>query len=154
MYYTLPPEGNVKNTYKLAGILALVVFVSTGCANRAISKVEPGVNLASIKTVYVKKHLADDRGTNALIVEKLSSKGIAVTSGTDGYPKNVDAVLTYKDTWVWDLTPYMLELDVVIREPDSNLPIAKANSMHTSLSRFTPKQMVDEAIDNLFNGTK
>jgi len=135
----------------------VAIFVS-GCANRATSKVEPGVDLTAIKKVYVKKRLddkrSDERGVNELIVEKLNTKGIAAQIGTDESPKGVDAVLTYRAQWFWDITWYLLELDVTLREPESNAPMAKGNSYHTSLTRLSPKEMVSEVIDNIFKGSK
>ena len=145
----------MKNILKLAVLLGLVATLTTGCAvNRATGSVDPSANLAAIKTVYVKKIPADDGGTNLLIADKLRSKGVAVTTGTEPPPSNVDAVVTYIDKWMWDITMYMLELTITIRDPKTDFPMATGNSFHTSLTRLSPTEMVSEVVDNIYKGAK
>ena len=65
-------------------------------------------------------------------------------------PDNVDAIVTYLDKWQWDLTMYMIELQIIIRDPDSNFPFATGKSFHTSLTRLSPEKMVAEVLDNIY----
>ena len=140
----------MKSYLKLASVLGLVATIASGCAvNRATGYVDPSTNLSALKTMYVKRIPADD-GTHVLIAEKLKSKGVAVTSGIESPPDNVDAVVTYIDKWMWDITMYMLELTITIRDPKSDYPLATGNSYHTSLTRLSPKEMVDEVVDNIY----
>jgi hypothetical protein len=104
--------------------------------------------------MYVKKIPADDGGTNVLIADKLRTKGVTVTTGTDSPPSGVDAVVTYIDKWMWDMTMYMLELTITIRDPKTDFPLATGNSYHTSLTRLSPKEMVNEVVDNIYKGAK
>ena len=144
----------MKRLLKLAALLSLVAVITTGCAvNRATGSVDPSANLTSLKTMYVKKIPADD-STYTLIADKLRSKGVTVTTGTDAAPGNVDAVVTYIDKWMWDITMYMLELTITIRDPKTDFPLATGNSYHTSLTRLSPKEMVDEVVDNIYKGAK
>ena len=111
----------MKNLLKLAALLGLVVTLMTGCAvNRATANVDPSTDLSSIKTMYVKKIPEDGRGINMLIADKLRSKGITVTTGTEPPVSNVEAVVTYIDKWMWDITMYMIQLDVQIRNPKTD----------------------------------
>ena len=144
----------MKNLLKLAAILGLVATVTTGCANRATGRVDQSTNLSMLKIMYVKKIPAEDGGTNELIADKLRSKGVTVTTGTEAPPANVDAVVTYLDKWMWDITMYMLELTITIRDPKTDFPMATGNSFHTSLTRLSPKEMVNEVVDNIYKGTK
>jgi hypothetical protein len=48
----------------------------------------------------------------------------------------------------------MLELTVVVRDPKTDFPLATGNSLHTSLTRKSPKEMVDEVTTNIFKGVK
>lgn len=142
---------------KIPGLLAtlcLITTITTGCAvNRASGSVDPSANLSAMKTMYVKKIPADE-ATNILIADKLRSKGITVTTGTEAAPGNVDAVVTYIDKWMWDITMYMLELTITIRDPKTDFPLATGNSYHTSLTRLSPKEMVNEVVDNIYKGAK
>jgi hypothetical protein len=137
---------------RLAAVLGLVASLTTGCAvNRATSSVDPSANLSAIKTMYVKK-TPDDDETHTLIADKLRSKGITVSSGTEAPSGNVDAVVTYIDRWMWDITMYMLELTITIRDPKTDFPLATGNSYHTSLTRLPPKEMVNEVVENIYKG--
>lgn len=103
--------------------------------------------------MYVKK-LPEDEANNVLIADKLRSKGITVTTGTEAPPSGVDAVVTYVDKWMWDITMYMLELTITIRDPKTDFPMATGNSYHTSLTRLSPKEMVNEVIENIYKEAK
>ena len=138
---------------KLLLLLGTVATLTTGCAvNRATATLDPGTNLSSLKTMYVKKNPDDNGGTNVLIADKLRSKGVTVSTGDTPSSTKVDAVVTYVEKWMWDITMYMLELTVVVRDPQSDFPLASGNSYHTSLSRLQPKEMVNEVVDNIYKG--
>jgi len=139
---------------QLFAALILVAALASGCAvNRATANIDPSANVSALKTMYVKIE-PEDKQTYSLIVDKLRGKGVNVTAGAEATPPGVDAVVTYVDKWMWDITMYMLELTVVIREPNTNFPLATGNSLHTSLTRLSPKEMVDEVIDNIYKGNK
>lgn len=65
-----------------------------------------------------------------------------------------DSVITYVDRWVWDITLYLLELTVTLRDAATNFPQAVGNSYHTSLTRKSPEEMVEEVMTNIFNAAK
>jgi hypothetical protein len=52
---------------------------------------------------------------------------------------------------MWDITIYLLELTVTFREPANLQPLAVGNSYHTSLTRKSPDEMVDEVLTNILN---
>ncbi len=138
----------------LAAILGLVTLMTTGCANNATGSISPSTDLSLLKTMYVKKIPADNREVNVLIADKLRSKGVTVTTGVEAPPSNVDAIVTYVDKWMWDITMYMLELTITIRDPKTDAQMAIGNSLHTSLTRKSPQEMVDEVVDNIYKNKK
>ena len=124
-----------------------------GCAvNRATANVDATADLDKIKTVHVSKPAQDERGINVIIADKLRTKGLNVTTGPGKPESGIDAVVTYVDKWTWDITMYMLELTITIRDPMTEYPLATGNSYHTSLTRKSPKEMVDEVVDNIYKG--
>ena len=146
----------MKNLAKLIAVLAVAVSVSltTGCAvNRASATVDPDAKLDGIKTVHVLKFDKDEHHTDAVIVDKLRARGYTVTTGAKPAGP-VDAVVTYVDKWFWDITTYMLELTIVVREPKTDYPLASGNSFHTSMTRKSPPEMVDEVLGNIFKDAK
>ena len=145
----------MKKLIQLVALVGLVSVLSTGCAvNRATGSVDPSTTLSSLKTIYVRKIPDDNGGTNVLIADKFRTKGVTVTTGTEPPPSNIDAVVTYLDKWMWDITMYMLELTITIRDPKTDFPMATGNSFHTSLTRQAPKEMVNEVVNNIYKDAK
>jgi hypothetical protein len=135
-------------------IICLVTAASVyGCAvNRESASLTPGAELTQVKKFYVAKFAPDERGINAIIMDDLIERGYQATTGPNGgAPDDVDAVVTYRDKWMWDITMYMLELDITLRNPKTKYPIAVGNSYHTSLTRKSPEEMVKEILTNIFN---
>lgn len=132
--------------------ILLLVTVLSGCAvNKMEAQVFPDQDLGKVNSFYVVKHDADERGVNDLVVKKLSSLGKQVSTGKAAEaPAQVDALVTYTDKWMWDMTMYMIELTIVIQDSKDKFPIAKGYSMHTSLTRLSPEKMVDEVITNIY----
>lgn len=133
--------------FLLLGLLAL----TSGCANRATASLTPGADLSKIKSFYLIPG-AEDKDNYLLIKANLEKRGYAVTTGPEMLPPyKSDAVVTYVDKWMWDITMYMLELTITFRDPINNSPLAVGNSLHSSLTRKSAEEMVDEVLTNMFN---
>jgi hypothetical protein len=146
----------VKRLALLPLLLGSLTLASGCVANRATATASPDVNWTTVKTFYVVRTQGDTRGTENLIRDDLVKRGFSATGGPE-LPKEsykVDAIVTYVDRWMWDITMYMLELTVTIRNPANNFPLASGNSYHTSLARKSPEAMVDEVLTNIFNRAK
>jgi len=146
-------KSSVRMMTKLfSGLLLMGLLASTaGCANRATASLTPGADLGKIKTFYLIPEL-EDKDNYLLIKANLEKRGYAVTIGPEMLPPyKSDAVVTYVDKWMWDITMYMLELTITFRDPINNSPLAVGNSVHTSLTRKSPEEMVDEVLTNIFN---
>ena len=134
--------------FRFAILLMIVLVTTSGCAsNKATATVDSTVDLTSLRTFHVKKYSEDTRDTNLVIKNKLNDMGFKITE----IETDADAVLTYIDNWFWDITFYMLELAVSIRDPKTNYPFASANSLHSSLTRKSQEGMVDEVLNNIFS---
>jgi len=145
----------LKNLFLISFAVALLSNL-TGCAvNKATASVTPGTDLYAMKTFYVVKPETEKRNTNELIVSYLNKKGLKATTGPEQTPPyQADAVITYIDKWFWDITMYMLELTINIRNPATNFPVATGNSLHTSLTRLSPEEMVNEVMGNIYKEAK
>jgi hypothetical protein len=123
-----------------------------GCVNRKSATIFPGKNLSGAKNFYVVIFPPDKRGINRVIADQLIFMGHRATTGPeDTAPKNADVIVTYKDKWMWDITMYMIELTVTFRNPENKSPLVVGNSLHGSLTRKSPKEMVKEVLTNIFN---
>jgi hypothetical protein len=127
-----------------------------GCAvNRQGASVSPDADLARLKSFYVVKLAADERGINNIIAGELGKRGLRASTGAaDSIPNDADAIVTYEDRWQWDITMYMLELKVFVRAPRTETLLAVGNSYHTSLTRKSPDEMAAEVLSNIFGASK
>ena len=139
----------------IRSILIVVLLVTfSGCANRAVVDRHKSFNLESIKSLHIKNSDGGGDELIPVIESKLREMGYSkITIGDDVSP-SADAVITYKDKWMWDLTMYMVELTITVRDKQSWTPLATGNSMHSSFSRKSEKEMVGEVLTNLFSKTE
>ncbi len=135
---------------KLTYGLFCIVYLLTGCVNSSNQAIAPSANLANIEKIFVEKYPPDGRGLEQLIAEELISMGYQATSG-ESQPEDVDAVITYRDKWRWDVTMYMLSISIKLREPETGFPLAEGNSLHTSLTRKSPRELIREVLTNIFS---
>jgi len=111
----------------------------------------PGADLNSLKTFYVQRLPSDTRGIEKLIAARLNMMGFSAVSGdTPNPPARVDAIVTYQDKWMWDMTMYMIKLDIQIHNGGTGLALASGESMRPSLERRSPEGMVEEVLGDIF----
>lgn len=130
--------------------LVLACAVLTGCASMQATKA-PGTDLSKLKTFYVAKLAADERGIEKLISARLDTMGYQASSGAASVSATpVDAIVTYQDRWMWDLTMYMIKLSVQVRDGQSGAILANGESTRPSLQRKSPEGMVEEVLTEIF----
>lgn len=135
-------------------IFILLLLVLSGCATMSSTRA-PGVDLSNIRTIYVIKLLADGREINKVIADELSLLGYQATTGLEtDIPQGVDATLTYQDRWMWDITMYMLRLNIQVRDPKTGALLAEGESYRPSLQRKEPNGMAREVLESILKGTK
>lgn len=132
--------------------LLLTSALAGGCASVSVNaSVAPNVDVKTLKTFYVRKLSADGRGMERLIADRLSKMGYTATSGTALHASQpVDAIVTYEDRWMWDITMYMLEMKIFLRDPSTEFVLASGHSFRTSLVRKPPEFMIEEALNKIF----
>ncbi len=139
--------------FRIARALLLAATTTlAGCAvNQMDANVIPGNDVSQFKTFYVAKHSKDKYNVAEEIEKALEQHGVTASVGpADQKPTDAEVIVTYEDKWMWDITLYLLQLDVTFSKP-SGFPIATAHSMHTSLTRKSPTEMAMETTSNIFN---
>jgi uncharacterized lipoprotein YajG len=124
----------------------------TGCAiNRTTGTFDPSEDIVKSDIFYVERFNSDNRELHKLIADNISVRGYTVTFGEEGdAPDDATIIVTYVDKWMWDITMYLIELTITFRDPESGAAIGSGNSYHTSLSRLSPEEMVNEVLTNVF----
>jgi hypothetical protein len=145
-------EPTIMRFITLTTVLAALLS-ATGCINRATATLSPGADLSNVKTFYVVHQPKDTHSIHNLIRDRLGKEGLTASAGPESSrpTSGVDSIVTYVDRWAWDITLYLLELTVTLRDASNAFPIAVGNSFHTSLTRKSPEEMVDEVMTNIFN---
>lgn len=140
---------------KLLFPLILVSLFLPGCSSTLNATKAPGTDLTRLKSFYVQKLPADERGVQVLIASRLTQMGFQATHGVEAMPTMpVDGIVTYQDKWMWDITMYMLQLSVQVRDPKNGMVLVNGQSMRTSLIRKDPEGMVEEVLTEMFKGGK
>ena len=65
--------------------------------------------------------------------------GFTATAGPE-LPQSsyqADSIITYADRWMWDITLYLLELTVTLRDTSNDFPLVVGNSFHTSFQNIS-----------------
>jgi hypothetical protein len=133
-----------------------LALAALGCSNSATATLSPGVDLSSVKSYYVVHQPKDTHNLHLLIRDRIAKEGLTVTAGPESEKSahQVNSIVTYVDRWMWDITLYLLELTVTFRDSTNDFPLAVGKSYHTSLTRLSPEEMVEEVITNIFKAGK
>lgn len=132
-------------------LLALLAFTLAGCANLS-NQVTPGVDLASVKRVWVERRLGDNNNVRDRLVRSLRVQGLEAEAGpiTLMPEKGIDAVLGYEDRWTWDFRTYLVELRVELRHPRTRELLASAYISRGPFAGKSTDDMVDRGVRALF----
>ena len=136
-------------------LLIITIFVlATGCSKVVVrSDSDPSTDFTKIETLYVQPLETDERGVYKILNNKLNEFGFTSTTGSLMDPAQpVDAIVTYEDRWMWDITMYMLSIDIHFLDPKTDFEFASGSSYRTSLVREPPEVMIDEALRDLLTG--
>ena len=147
----IPLNGCAKNRFSVVAAALIAATILSGCVNRQSASVTPGFELKQLKEFHVVKFAPDGRGINNVIRDRLDSLGYTASTSADTKPpRKVDAIVTYRDRWRWDIAMYLLKLTITFSNPDTKAAMAVGSSYHTSLTRKSTDEMVDEVLTNIF----
>jgi hypothetical protein len=132
-------------------LLALLALFLAGCANLS-NQVTPGVDLRSVKRVWVERRLGDNNNVRDRLVRSLRAQGLEADAGpiTLMPERGIDAVLGYEDRWTWDFRTYLVELRVELRHPRTRELLASAYVSRGPFVGRTTDDMVDRGVQALF----
>ena len=93
-----------------------------------------------MKTFYVVHRDGDPRNIEQDIAAQLTELGFDATAGTaePSDPDAYDAVVTYVDRYMWDMSMYCIQLTIYVRDTQTGFITATGSSWRPSLVRKTP----------------
>lgn len=121
-----------------------------GCASVTVYRTSKQTSLENMRSIYVAHFAPDDRHLERTIADDLKLRGYNVSYGDgNNIPANVDTIVTYVDHWQWDLSNYMIDIEIEFRQAKDKEKIISAKSYRPSLQRKSPKEMIKEALDRI-----
>ena len=137
---------NLKHLLLLAACISI-----TACANRATATLIQA-KISSAQNVFYAERFEPDKTQSQRTYEgQHLSRGYQATAGEQGEaPDDATIIVTYIDKVAVDITNHMIELTITFRDAETGAAIATGNSYHTSLTRKSPPEMVDEVLTNMF----
>jgi hypothetical protein len=135
----------------LALLWALAGCLS-GCASGAASFAEPlpGSRLSEMHRFYVQHQPNDPRDIHLAIQSELRAFGVQADAGEGPPTGDYDAVVSYVDRYVWDMSMYCLQLTIYIRDTRTGYITATGWSWRPSIVRKTPQGHARLILSKLF----
>lgn len=131
-------------------MLSLLAICSACATNREHARFDPERDIQASDFFFVEQDTDDRRGLGEKIADNLSARGInAMAGASQSVPESATVVVTYEDRWSWDITTFLIELTITLRDPSTSEAFAIGSSYHTSYTRLNPVEMIDEVISNL-----
>ena len=139
-----------------AGIAFVVslalLLVLAGCTSGAARFAEPlpGSRLAEMRRFYVQHQPDDPREIHLAIREELRALGLQADAGEGRQTGDYDAVVSYVDRYVWDVSMYCIQLTIYIRDTRTGYITATGWSWRPSIVRKTPQGHARLILSELF----
>lgn len=133
-------------------ILILSLVVCCGCSSASVNGYRvPNTDLHMDTTYFIVFDTNDERATHEMLKEEFIRLGVNAVSGFhDQIPEETKVVVQYGAQWHWDITWYLLELDVRLYDR-RELLLASGNSRRYSLARKSPEVVVQETLNSIFS---
>ena len=135
-------------------ILSLVV-VGSGCGTSGAhhnTTALPGSRVAALETFYVVHRDGDPRNIEEDIAKQLRDLGLRATTGAapPADPGRYDAIVTYIDRYMWDISMYCIQLSIYIEDTRTGFITATGSSWRPSIVRKTPAGHAKLLLTELF----
>lgn len=136
----------------LAAVTALLALALTSsCSTTLTAEAAPDADLGTAHSFYVAHQEKDGRGIDGMITDELQRWGRTATSGApDAMPPDTSILVTYSDRWQWDMSMYMVSLELQLRDAQTEAVLASGKSLRTSLVRREPLWHVRSVLKEIF----
>lgn len=142
-----------RSVARLVALLALASLL--GCASGAgrYAGTLPGSRLGEMQRFYVQHQPEDPRDIHLAIQEELRALGFAVDAGKGAPEGEYDAIVTYRDRYLWDFTMFCLQLTLYVTDTRTGFVTATGWSWRPSAVRKTPQGHARIILAELFGRT-
>jgi hypothetical protein len=134
---------------KLPWLLCLLPLLSA-CTHLE-TRVAPAARISSYHNVFVEHELSDGRSIDLFITRKLQSMGFTAAAGPlTMKPTEAELVVSYQEHWTFDLTTYIIEIDMQVHDARTGRELAIGRYFHPSITREYTSDVVDPLVEEIF----
>lgn len=120
-----------------------------GCATYQ-AQVHPAANLGQYRRFWVKSNLNDNHSLDRVLVQVLRSHGYEAEHGPlTMMPREMQAIVTYRDRWTWDFKNHMTSLEITVQDVRSEAQVATASFVGPASLTLSPLDVVERLIRDL-----
>ena len=136
-------------TIRFVFLTLLLGLTLAGCATYT-ADVEPGTQFSSYRKIWVKTNLDDNHAIDRLLVQVLKARGYEAEYGPlTMMPRDVQAVVSYRDRWTWDFKNHMTSLEIEVRDVRAERQIAAASFVGPASLTLAPLEVVERLVGDL-----
>lgn len=133
-------------------LLGVFGFITAGCVHDVRHNVDSSANLSAIKKVHVVINPSEkDWETPPFLKFEAESRGMVATIGyAEDAPKDADALLIVREKWAWDMTTYLANAELRVKDARTGNLLAAASAQSSSLGRKSAKEIATEEMTAIF----
>jgi len=136
----------------LKTLFAFIALAALAGCSTYTANVKPDATLSKYQRIWVKSNMDDNHGIGKFISDALRARGIETGVGPmTMMPLNMQAVVTYRDNWTWDLKDHMNSLVISLQDNKIDFPIATARYDGPVSLIITPNEVVEKLVAKLFS---
>ena len=142
-----------KDFWRMSWLVLLAVGLA-GCETYTPHAVSPGFDTAKLKHMYViqNPYSKEKQKRNVDVVAALAKRGIVaqLVQANTPPPPGMDAYITVKDHWTWDVTMYLESMQLELYDAHNGQLLASARYKQGWIHRYpTPDEIVDALVGQL-----
>ena len=139
----------MKHARFIFALLPLAIVSAGGCATVSLS-LAPDDSIDEARSFYVVAQEADRRDVHLAIRDAFQQLGRHVAAGAEvAMPADADVRVVYRAEWAYDMTPYLLNLQIRFVDPATGGVISEGRSYRPSLQRKRPIFMATEVLSQM-----
>lgn len=136
---------------RIVVVLSILLSLSlSACSTNLTASLAPGATFGALGKTYVVRLEQDTRNLNHIIADQLSLMGYPAVAGERlDMPDDIDTLVTYQDNWQWDMSNYMIRIQIQFRDGRTRALIVSGESYRTSMARRSPDVMIRETLEEM-----
>lgn len=137
--------------------IALLMFIAlaSGCATSRDVNLGAVSSLKEIKTAALTPQSGNSEAMDAHVKQQLAQYNITVLPDLPAgsfVSESVDAIVTYSDSWRWDLKMYLFSITIELYDAKTGVLMVRGQWRNSAFHGFQdPKDVIKELMDDMYS---